>query len=713
MLRPVPPWRSKDRLGNVLATFVFLRLPLNQLSFMLFWPSTFDFFAHAPDALWKGTVSEAGYLTDQPSIPAEPKLSMGDRLAAEGSLLASLPSEIGGGVLNRLTFDAHHKISTALEIATGFVFAAGLTVATRNPGLVGRLASYAPALFLGATAFDLGRRFAGPMLDTWTHPADLERNKQWLGDNVGSALVDYPLVALSGFAGDKFAGMLSSGSDTLPFSLGSDKSLNEKVQPNWSAHGKLLGRHLLDAPVVIGANLIEQKLFPTGEFPNFPKTLNPTPPKSYSELKPGASVSVVPETGLQLNSGADTSTIGIHMDQRGPARLDITAAGPGTSWEKENDTSAVLSLYVDGKYDQDVVLWGGSQNTPYALSLGDLAAGNHEITFRYAQEKSAPGASGVDVQSGKATAITYPDQTAKWVDEYAPVMYGLNGLESNSMQTPLGMWDSVDHKSDGSASITYGYFFSNENGGDGFQPAIEQAEWGRMTDIQTVMNVQVNKNGLIDKISYIGAADKWFPFKGNYQGTHPIIMDDTQNDDVIDSGSGPLLFKMPSDYTLAPGEPEAEIMNQNPEWWRIMYEEIAREGKVDHGGNGDIPVQSIPGVAMDWLRVNLLGDVNQMADPRRYLYVQYHGNNVPVAAEVTLRDGKHYFSDFGVSGVAIGYSGWNQTAVLLPKGTRTDDITNVHFVSRGQGGQVSQIGRIFELDQNFNAVEVNADHQPD
>jgi len=475
---------------------------------------------------------------------------------------------------------------------------------------------------------------------------------------------------------------------------------------------KHLTKDVLHVPSLWVNNFLESRVEPHGKFPKFPKELNVSPPASYSDLKPNAPASIIPKDGVQLNDKNDTATIGIHMDKAGPARIDINASGPGTSWATKNDTSAVLSLYVDGKYDQDVVLWGGSKNTPYALSLGDLPAGDHDITLRYAKEKSAAHASGIDIQSGSATAVSYANKTAELVAKYAPVMYGLNGIESNSMQTPLGMWDQVNHNKDGTTSITYGYYFSNENGGDGAQPAQEQSEWGRLTDIQTVLKVQVGKDGDLDKISYVGTHDKWEPFTGKYQGTHPVIKDNTPNNDVTDSGGGPLLFKMPPDYNVPLTEPTAEIMNQNVQWWQTMYDEINREGKIDHNGDGDKPVKSTVGQIVDFFKVNALHDVNQMADPRRYLYIQYDGDGGKVAAEVTLKDGKHYFSDFGVSGDAVGVDGWNQTAVLLPKGTDNSEIANVQFVPRGHhGGQVSQIGRIFELNQDFEAVDVNAPHQ--
>ena len=53
----------------------------------------------------------------------------------------------------------------------------------------------------------------------------------------------------------------------------------------------------------------------------------------------------------------------------GEARLALTAAAPGTDWGSAGRESAVLSVSVDGRYSQDVVLFAGAQRFTYDVAL--------------------------------------------------------------------------------------------------------------------------------------------------------------------------------------------------------------------------------------------------------------------------------------------------------------------------------------------------------
>src|SRR5262249_59620565 len=57
------------------------------------------------------------------------------------------------------------------------------------------------------------------------------------------------------------------------------------------------------------------------------------------------------------------------------ALLDLTASAPGTSWRERGAEAAVVTIYVDGQYHQDVILFGGSREFTYQLMLRRVAAG--------------------------------------------------------------------------------------------------------------------------------------------------------------------------------------------------------------------------------------------------------------------------------------------------------------------------------------------------
>jgi hypothetical protein len=443
---------------------------------------------------------------------------------------------------------------------------------------------------------------------------------------------------------------------------------------------------------------------------DFPRELTVARPQTHAPLAPGKPVSVVPASGLSLTAGSPTASFGVHLDAAGPARLDLTASGPGTDWGKKGAESAVMSVYVDGKYQQDVVLWGGAKAQGYALTLDDLPKGDHTVTLRYAKEKSTGGAQGVRISAGTASAVGYATPEEKWAAQNAPVLVGRHGgLENNHDDTPLGMFHRVHKNSDGTTSISYGYAFSNEDTGDGGQPSLEQARWGRLTDLETVFKVKVDANGNVLSREYEGAGHHWAPFAGKFEGTHPVIRTATDNNNVTDQGDGPLRFRFPTD-NLVGDFPSEDLMRRHPEWFAASGKELVREGKVDEQGVGDAPLTGTAKAIHSTLAGLGILPKSQMADVRNYLYVQMDArgaNTDPITVRVTLKDGRTFDSDLGVAEAAINRNGWSQTTVRLPPGTTQADLANVSFVHEGDA-QVKRVGNVFLLDADYQPVQLDA-----
>lgn len=634
--------------------------------------------------------------------------SVGDKLSREGALLMSLPEYAASGLLNRITEASQHKLLTGLEFAGSVALAAGLTVLTKNPGTIGTIAANSSKIFAGLALVDGARRLASPMVDTWLHPTNLQHDKEWMGNNVGAALFDYPLVAVGGLAGDKLGSLALE--DGGRFGFMGDKSLLPKQVA--MAHGRIAAKHLLDTPVILGFGALQNHFYPSqGADPAFPKTEKVPKLSQFPFLFSNKKTEIPLSSTVNLTKAHATDSFGLNVSQAGTVRLDVNAAAPGTDWQKPNAESAVMSVYVDGKYTQDVVLFGGAQKTNYALSLGELQAGKHSVTLRYAPEKSPSGASGVDVSAITAEAPTFSNPVNSWVNKYSPILYGRHGLDNNHDDTPLGMFYYDNKQADGSTNITYGYVFSNEDGGDGAQASREQALWGRLTDIQTVLRVNVDKNGNLNSAQYEGTNDTLYPFHGKFEGTHPILHTATTNNLVSDSGdNGPLKFDMPAAYPIPPGEPQGDLMRTNPSWFGIEEKELSREHKIDTTGNGDTPAYTSWAEVQQYIALHILGENLQMADPRRYLYVQFDAQNAangPIAATVQLKNGQTFYSDMNSPSVAIPGNGWQQTAVLLPPGTDASQIEKVSYVSRGKGqGQVVGTGHLFMLGDNNQILPV-------
>ncbi|HEY9855860.1 MAG TPA: hypothetical protein V6D05_09005, partial [Stenomitos sp.] len=450
------------------------------------------------------------------------------------------------------------------------------------------------------------------------------------------------------------------------------------------------------------------KLLHRSEVLPFPHELNVPTPESHTRLAPGTPAAIPELAGLSLGLHKPLASFGLHMDAAGDARLDLEAAGPGTDWGRKGAESAVLSVYLDGKYQQDVVLWGGSKTSPYALSLGNLPAGDHTVTVRYAREKSTAGAQGIEIAAGRAEAVAYPSREERWAAQYAPILIGKGGLDNNHTDTPLGMYHTISQNPDGTTTLSYAYAFSNEDEGTAANPALEAARWGRLTDLQHVMNVTVDPDGRVVAERIEGNGHKVRDFKGEHDGTHPIIRTSSGNNNVSDDGDGPLRFRMTTDNAVPTNAPVEDLMRTRPGWFEAMGKEVLREGKVDPDGVGDKPDESALGKVQIWLAQHGLGDLPQMADPRNYLYVQFKAKGAeehPVEVRVRLKNGEVRTSAMGVEAAQIARDGWAQTTVQLPPGTKPEDVARVDFVS--DGAHLDQVGHTFMLDPAYHPVEIS------
>lgn len=444
---------------------------------------------------------------------------------------------------------------------------------------------------------------------------------------------------------------------------------------------------------------------------DFPRTLPVPKLARYTALDAGQTRSLLPVGGVKLTDPNAPTSFGLTMKQAGDATLTLKASGPGTNWGKKGAESAVASVYVDGKYQQDVVLWGGDRKTDYPLSLGHLGPGKHTITLRYAKEKSTGGARGVSVSAAQATAVTYKDDTQAWAAKYAPIVVGRHGsLENNHTDTPLGLLSHITKNPDGTTEIDYTTVYSNEDSGDGGQPALENALWGRLTDMETMFKVHLDAKGNMIAAEYEDAGHVWKPFHGQSDGTHPIVRTLTDNNNVSDQSSGLLRFQLPPQVVDWNG-PQEDTMRRNPQWFRTTAEELQREGKIDPKGVGNKPEVGLKSQIQDGLAALGLNGQHTMADPRNYLYVEFEAQNTtnqpPIDVQVTLKNGTVWDATQGVADAGIQRDGWVQTSVKLPPGTKPSDIRSVKFLSDGQASAAA-VGHLYMFDKNYQPQEVSA-----
>lgn len=129
-----------------------------------------------------------------------------DKLSREKDLLSSVPSHVPEGIKDAIDDAWQHKERTAIEVVSAVALGTVLTLASRNPNaIVQKGLHLAGVSFVGFAGVDLANRIYAPMADTWQNPANLEKNKKWLGDNIGDAVVNYGMAIAAGGLGAHFA----------------------------------------------------------------------------------------------------------------------------------------------------------------------------------------------------------------------------------------------------------------------------------------------------------------------------------------------------------------------------------------------------------------------------------------------------------------------------------------------------------------------------
>src|SRR5262249_39780381 len=154
------------------------------------------------------------------------------------------------------------------------------------------------------------------------------------------------------------------------------------------------------------------------------------------------------------------------------------------------------------------------------------------------------------------------------------------------------------------------------------------ARWGRMTDIEWVYEIQIDKSGSIVSEKYQAANHQTFDFKGKRAfGTHPLIYTVTDNNNFSDTGCSALRFGLePHEMDLSKGSRET-VMEKFPWTYRVMAEEMVREGRIRADS----------------------ADPNIVEDPREYVYAEIYNepDSAAVAFEVATTDGRKFSSDLG------------------------------------------------------------------
>jgi hypothetical protein len=381
------------------------------------------------------------------------------------------------------------------------------------------------------------------------------------------------------------------------------------------------------------------------------------------------------------------------LSEESEVLLDLTAAAPGTDWSESGREAAVVTVFVDGHYQQDVILFRGAETAIYPLLLGRLDAGNHLLRIEQNAAQSAARAPRPEVKDAGITAVGR-SQAEFQALALAPIIYARPNTIGRFSDIPLLAWYETE-RSASQTLIRYSVIFTNEDGGT--QTNALMARWGRTTDIELIYEARIDAQGKLSDSIFQGKNHKELLFQGRREAEHPLFIVATDNNMFSDAGSSAMRFAprpIPFDLSRASRE---EVMYRHPWTYRLMADELLRENKIN-----------------DSSRVG-----QQIADPRRYLYVEAGGSQEETALSFAVKlrgDAKWYTSDIGINYYKIDRSGFFQTALRLPAGTTIDRIERLAVRCDVAGdprsweeiGKIAQaqcelisINRIFMLDAHY------------
>jgi hypothetical protein len=303
------------------------------------------------------------------------------------------------------------------------------------------------------------------------------------------------------------------------------------------------------------------------------------------------------------------------LDRDGEVGLTIRAKAKESNWGKVGAEAVVLTLTVDGTYNQDVTLFLGETEHEYRVLLGPLKKGRHKLNYERNFRYSAPEARSFQANF-RAEIIEDP------AIAHAPFLHLRPECADTYSDLPLLSYYEWLETPQG-RTLQFTVIFSNEDGGtptDGLY-----ARWGRVLDIEHVYRWR--ENGA----EFQGREHKETPFRGKKIGQHPLLYTVTDNNNFSDTGESPLrvaLWPIRADLSAAARE---QVVDDHPWLYRVMAEEMTRERKIERSG-----------------------------DPRNFLYLEAKVRAATAAA--SFSSGSHH-SDRNNPRFRIERDGWVRTAI--------------------------------------------------
>ncbi|MDX1981891.1 MAG: response regulator [Bryobacteraceae bacterium] len=365
------------------------------------------------------------------------------------------------------------------------------------------------------------------------------------------------------------------------------------------------------------------------------------------------------------------------------AELDLSA--PDADWGRQGRESVLAVLTLDGAKQQNVMVYAGAQRHRYAVFLGPLEPGAHQVKIERHPDLTPRG---LNLAIHGVTYREYKPQDADYaVIASAPVLFARANTLRKFSDIPLLTY--CERLPDG--SLRYSVIFSNEDGGTSTRALM--ARWGRATDIEHVYQVWPDKAGNAVK-SLIQTRDhKDVPFQGQRDGQHPLLGVVTDNN-MVGEGRTSIRYQLAPVVVTLNSASREQVMDEHPLTYLISARELEREGKLRKFG---------------------AFEGTNISNPENYLFVEARVVNKGARLAVLVRlEGDNFFrsSHLGVYDMAIERSGWVRTAIELPPATQPAQVAEIALQclpeakSDGSGTcRVETISKMFFLDASQRPAE--------
>jgi hypothetical protein len=371
----------------------------------------------------------------------------------------------------------------------------------------------------------------------------------------------------------------------------------------------------------------------------------------------------------------------------GEGKAVLTLAAETADWGIAGRESVVLEYDVDGTPFGTLVVYEGELTAEHPILLGDLAAGDHTIGLRHVPKLSPAADAPAVVHLAADVTVQTPLDAGYDALRFAPVLLGIDrklnvlGNHPGNAVSDVPVLTYV-RAVPGVGKTTYRYvmIWSNEDGGTGLFPDVLFSQFGRTTDIENIVEVDVLDGGVLDEVRYRpDESGSLAVFAGAFFGTHPVVRTASQNGLIYDDGDSTLRFSLAPFEFDDSGVPREQGMDLDPMTYRVMAKEMIRELKTE--------LEASP-------------TSKRMSDPRNYVFVEYD-IDVDVSGRVlrafAVVGGVPYGSDhFSAPSPVLDpkvSGGRGRTVIELPPGSTLADIT-----AYGMQGAGTMSGTLYRLE---------------